>query len=160
MTANATQVGGTHYKTGYEHWDWVEDVGMGYLLGCATKYVSRGRKKNGLQDFEKAVHYVDKFLEVARANTEREWISDTPEELVNTTKATQRFAVENGLTPLEYEFCLLLALCQFEDDILTARSIVLALVEHARAEDAEIPVPKPVPLTDSNKHADRAQQCD
>lgn len=66
MGANETQVGGDHYKTvsGLQHWDLVELNGVGYLEGCATKYLSRWRKKNGLQDLQKALHYTQKLLEM------------------------------------------------------------------------------------------------
>lgn len=58
---NARQVGGEHYqKMIYQHWDWVCDVGLPYLLGCATKYICRWRQKGGAQDLEKAVHYLEK----------------------------------------------------------------------------------------------------
>lgn len=62
---NKRQVGGGHYKTDMEHWDLVENAGLGYLEGCATKYVTRWRKKAGLQDLEKALHYVDKLISLA-----------------------------------------------------------------------------------------------
>lgn len=61
---NARQVGGAHYKTMiYQHWDWVTDIGLPYLLGCATKYICRWRQKNGVQDLEKAIHYLEKAKE-------------------------------------------------------------------------------------------------
>jgi hypothetical protein len=66
MSANDRQVGGDHYKTQYEHWDLVEDSGTGYLEAVASKYITRWRKKAGLQDLEKAQHYIDKLLERAR----------------------------------------------------------------------------------------------
>lgn len=63
-SANKRQVGGAHYKTDYEHWDFVREVlANNYLLGNATKYVSRWRKKNGVEDLEKALHYIDKARE-------------------------------------------------------------------------------------------------
>lgn len=62
--ANAKQVGGDHYRSTYQHWDWVTEIGMPYILGCATKYLVRWRKKNGLQDLEKALHYVEKAKEL------------------------------------------------------------------------------------------------
>lgn len=65
QTANDMQVGGTHYAAEYQHWDVVEDWGVGYLEGCATKYLTRWRKKNGLQDLEKALHYTEKLRELA-----------------------------------------------------------------------------------------------
>lgn len=63
--ANQTQVGGDHYRTdGIQHWDLISDAyGPAYLLGCATKYIARHRKKNGKQDLEKAEHYLLKIAE-------------------------------------------------------------------------------------------------
>ena len=63
MTANNTQVGGTHYKREYQHWDLVPDTNMPYHLACATKYVSRWREKNGLEDLKKSIHYIQKSNE-------------------------------------------------------------------------------------------------
>lgn len=67
-SANARQVDGDHYKTGYEHWDFIEDVGLGYLEGYATKYIIRWRKKNGLKDLQKADHCIEKLIEKGRSN--------------------------------------------------------------------------------------------
>lgn len=62
--ANAIQHGGDHYqKKTYQHWDFVCDTGMHYLLACATKYVSRWQDKGGVEDLRKAAHYLDKALE-------------------------------------------------------------------------------------------------
>ena len=63
--ANQTQVGGDHYRSdGIQHWDLITDnYGPTYLLGCATKYLARHRKKNGKQDLEKAEHYLRKLSE-------------------------------------------------------------------------------------------------
>lgn len=67
MNANDRQVGGDHYKTGgAQHWDM---FGPEYLIGCATKYVARWRKKNGVQDLEKALHYSEKLLEIMVRDT-------------------------------------------------------------------------------------------
>lgn len=63
-SANDRQVGGDHYqKKEYQHWDWVCDINLHYLLACATKYVARWRDKNGVQDLEKSVHYLEKAME-------------------------------------------------------------------------------------------------
>lgn len=64
MSANETQVGGTHYKAGFQHWDLVWVLGLNYFVGQATKYLSRWRLKNGLQDLKKALHFADKYLEL------------------------------------------------------------------------------------------------
>ena len=65
MSANDTQVGGDHYKAAYQHWDFMLDTGAQCPVVYATKYVFRWRKKNGLQDLEKAIHCVKKALDVA-----------------------------------------------------------------------------------------------
>ena len=64
MSANTKQVAGGHYKTnGIQHWDLIDDNDVGYLAGNATKYLTRFRRKNGLQDLEKSLHYIEKMIE-------------------------------------------------------------------------------------------------
>jgi hypothetical protein len=64
VSANEMQVGGLHYsKWTYQHWDFVIDVGLHYLIACASKYVTRWRDKGGLQDLEKCLHYLMKATE-------------------------------------------------------------------------------------------------
>lgn len=65
LTANDKQIGGEHYKSAYQHWDWATEHGLSYLAGCATKYLVRWRKKNGVEDLDKAAHYVEKLVETA-----------------------------------------------------------------------------------------------
>lgn len=68
MKANERQVGGAHYRSGMQHWDLISQYqGSVYLIGCITKYLTRWRKKNGLQDLEKALHYLDKLMELVQA---------------------------------------------------------------------------------------------
>jgi hypothetical protein len=59
------QVGGVHYNEigDYQHWDWVVDNRLNYLLGCATKYVWRWHKKDGLKDLKKSISYIQKSIE-------------------------------------------------------------------------------------------------
>jgi hypothetical protein len=68
VSANDVQIGGDHYKSEYQHWDFVEHLGLDYLQGCATKYISRWRKKNGVEDLKKSLHYIQKLIEVNNAN--------------------------------------------------------------------------------------------
>lgn len=64
MRANEIQHGGNHYqKREYQHWDFVCDTGLHYLLACASKYVTRWRDKNGLEDLRKSLHYIQKAIE-------------------------------------------------------------------------------------------------
>jgi hypothetical protein len=64
---NSRQVGGTHYKSDIQHWDFVWANDLNYFEGQITKYVIRARKKNGLQDLEKARHFLDKYIELLSA---------------------------------------------------------------------------------------------
>ena len=64
MKPNEMQVGGSHYQSEYQHWDFVIDVKLHYLLACATKYIVRWRSKNGLQDLKKARHFIVKAFDV------------------------------------------------------------------------------------------------
>jgi hypothetical protein len=65
INPNEKQIGGDHYQAEYQHWDFVADNGLGYLEGCATKYLARWPKKNGLQDLQKALHYCEKMRSLA-----------------------------------------------------------------------------------------------
>lgn len=69
MKANDRQIGGDHYKkageTGEEHWDRQYRLfGRGYFIGCSTKYIERAHLKNGRPDLEKAIHFIEKLLEL------------------------------------------------------------------------------------------------
>lgn len=66
MSANERQVGGGHYnKEGEQHWDRIYRLyGRGYFVGCATKYIERYHLKNGKQDLEKAIHFIQKLMEL------------------------------------------------------------------------------------------------
>lgn len=54
-----------HYNgNDIEHWDYVEEVGDGYLLGCASKYTFRNRHKGSKEkDLNKVYQYCKKFVE-------------------------------------------------------------------------------------------------
>ena len=58
-----TQVGGTHYLSSIQAWDYILANDLGYLEGNIIKYVTRHKKKNGVQDLEKALHYLQKLIE-------------------------------------------------------------------------------------------------
>jgi Protein of unknwon function (DUF3310) len=63
--ANATQVGGTHYKDkGLQPWDAIAAWDCGFLDGNVIKYVVRYRSKGGVEDLKKARHYLDKLIEL------------------------------------------------------------------------------------------------
>lgn len=134
-TANSRQIGGSHYQTGtVQHWDVIDEHDVPYLEGCATKYISRHRRKSGRQDLEKALHFIDKTLE-------REHFRPVGVPL----HVVIRWARLAELTALEMVACTqLLAGTSFQD-IRSAREAVEGLlqtydvVEKAKAKE-ESPV--------------------
>jgi len=65
--ANQRQVGGTHYKTKMEHWDYVIANNIPYMEAQIIKYVGRHQDKGGVQDLYKAQHFLEKLLETEEA---------------------------------------------------------------------------------------------
>jgi hypothetical protein len=63
--ANAKQVGGAHYQTSIQPWDYIVANKLGYLEGNIIKYISRWKDKGGVQDLKKAQHYLEKLIEVS-----------------------------------------------------------------------------------------------
>lgn len=65
MSANEKQEGGKHYKQlMVQPWDYIVANNLGYLEGNVVKYVTRWKHKNGVEDLRKAMHYLEKLLEV------------------------------------------------------------------------------------------------
>ena len=95
MQANDMQVGGSHYSSGYQHWDFVHDALCGlYLEGQITKYVARWRKKNGLQDLEKALHFAMKLAETPGLESIE---SLNGEQGINGKELATQFCIVNNL---------------------------------------------------------------
>lgn len=68
--ANSRQVGGGHYAAPIQHWDFAASQGFDYFQGQITKYVTRWRKKNGIQDLEKALHFLQKYIETEKGKAD------------------------------------------------------------------------------------------
>ena len=72
MSSKHFQVGGNHYKDkAIQPWevmeDWMtKDEFLAYLRGNVIKYIARYNDKNGIQDLQKARHYLDKMIDVMR----------------------------------------------------------------------------------------------
>jgi hypothetical protein len=168
MSANDRQVAGTHYKSTYIHWDYVLAVGMQYLEGNATKYLARWDKKGAaLTDLEKALHYVEKLIECAalcaiQVNFRRPSRRFIHEETVEFCKA-------NNVTGHAFHATVSLSSWQTTPDLQDASMSIRALIATVRQRPDgdfmrpeppyQTPVTKaaaPVPVEDSNRHADRA----
>lgn len=86
-TANDRQVGGSHYRAKIQHWDFAWDNEMDYFQGQITKYVARWKNKNGLQDLQKAQHFLEKYIELVEAHIKKyEGEGMPPESLGNIFK--------------------------------------------------------------------------
>jgi hypothetical protein len=56
------QVGGTHYKRAHQPWEIIEEWGLDYWAGNVIKYILRYKFKNGVEDLEKAKHYLEYLI--------------------------------------------------------------------------------------------------
>jgi hypothetical protein len=71
MSTLDTQVGGEHYKKlKIQPAEFIHANGLGFLEGNAIKYVCRHRSKNGAQDLQKAIHYLQILMELEYGKTE------------------------------------------------------------------------------------------
>ena len=65
MTALTVQEGGNHYKDmPIQPVEYIHANKLGYFEGCVIKYVSRWKKKNGIEDLKKARHFIDLLIEL------------------------------------------------------------------------------------------------
>lgn len=62
MRANERQEGGSHYRSLYQHWDFVEDVGLTYHEAMIVRYLHRAKEVP--LDYQKLVHFVEKEMEI------------------------------------------------------------------------------------------------
>lgn len=130
MSANKRQVGGDHYKTSFQHWDLVDFLSIPYFPAQVTRYISRWRKKNGIEDIEKALHYMDKFIETERLK------HNDHLQLMNT------FIHENKLQ--EHERCVVNMLINYQlgdfdrlEEARTAIKDLLAIIRGGTPADPE-----------------------
>ncbi|MCF0075474.1 DUF3310 domain-containing protein [Dyadobacter sp. CY261] len=63
--ANNHMIGGTHYKDmAIEPWEIIEKNNLDFWEGSALSYLLRWRKKGGIADIDKAIHYLQKLKEI------------------------------------------------------------------------------------------------
>jgi hypothetical protein len=93
MSANDKQIAGKHYKMAIEPWDAITAWELGYLDGSAVKYLSRWRKKNGVEDVMKAIHFLEKLVEVENDRLQRTQAKNAParQGYAQTTLATEGY---------------------------------------------------------------------
>ena len=125
MDPNTKQIGGSHYRDGgnLQHWDFVTLNGIGYLEGCATKYLSRHRKKGGKQDLEKAQHYVEKLISVLEDG--RLVVMRFPDPVISAAE----FARANSLGEVEQRAVELIAFWEDLADLDAALVLIRSLIK-------------------------------
>jgi UDP-3-O-acyl-N-acetylglucosamine deacetylase len=63
--ANSIQHGGSHYKAMViQPWDFIDANNIPFLEGSAIKYLARWRDKGGVEDLKKAIHFIQKRIEL------------------------------------------------------------------------------------------------
>lgn len=73
MSANDRQVGGSHYSSKFQHWDYTIDIlSNRYLEGQASLYLTRWRRvatpgRGGIEELEKSGHFIEKTIEAYEA---------------------------------------------------------------------------------------------
>lgn len=64
------QVGGNHYKSfAIQPVEFCHRNKIPYLEATAIKYLCRWRDKNGIQDLDKAIHFIELLKEMENVNT-------------------------------------------------------------------------------------------
>ena len=65
MSASNKQVGGDHYKDlEIQPFEFIERNGLGYGVGNVIKYLCRYKSKGGIEDLQKARHYIDLLIDL------------------------------------------------------------------------------------------------
>ena len=100
-----------------------------------------------MDDLRKALHYLNKLEESSGVEPTRKLFVN---ELLREVNA---FAEANKLSDLERSYVRMLSTWQTRDELNGARELLFLLLDEAEALEKGA---APVPLTDSNKHADRA----
>lgn len=65
-TPKDRQVGGDHYQTPIQPIDYILANNLDFCEGSIVKYITRWRKKGGVQDLEKIIHYAEFLIHDAR----------------------------------------------------------------------------------------------
>jgi hypothetical protein len=130
----------------YSHWDLVADLQLNYYVANATKYLTRHRSKNGREDVQKALHYVDKYIELIKE--ERMPAPICPPVLVQLARdeTVLKFFDANGIDDmLEHGFFLNLICATGMDSLEYARQALnKVLAGYEPVSDAWLVQPAPV----------------
>lgn len=101
------QVGGGHYKDyAIQPLEFCVKNNIPFLEGNVIKYICRWRKKNGVQDLEKAKHYIEMLIELEKANDDAiKWTNKSVQEVPNSSRDSHKFLsrIQTGRYPPEIQ---------------------------------------------------------
>lgn len=90
-----TQVGGNPYKDlAIQPVEYIFKNNIGYFEGCVIKYVTRWQNKGGLQDLEKAKHFLELLIELQNQKAKDGMLELVQEELEKTESSTETMRSE------------------------------------------------------------------
>jgi hypothetical protein len=148
-----------HYSAKYVHWDWVLDIQLSALEAAASKYLARlGKKADStpLKDLGKVRNYIVKMLEesprliISMDRLPRRWI----------IQQTEKYCKANGIEGYANRITVGLALWETPADLQELIRLTDRMIDdQTRNETAakfNADCVQPVPLEDSNKHAERS----
>ena len=69
--AQEKQVGGSHYQLPIQPIEFIHKNGLNFCQGNIVKYVTRYKDKNGKEDLEKALHYIELLIEMEYPSEEK-----------------------------------------------------------------------------------------
>jgi len=121
--ANDTQVGGTHYKNPFQHWDLCHELDLGYFEGQISKYITRHRFKKGKEDADKSLHFCDKLIELV-TNGGR-----MPRHKMIRFARMSEYAQANSLAPIEYACVNSICNWQQIEDLHMLRDRIVRLID-------------------------------
>lgn len=62
-SAKSKQVAGSHYQRNIQPWDIISEWELDFWEGNVLKYLLRWKHKDGVQDLQKAKHYLEYLIE-------------------------------------------------------------------------------------------------
>lgn len=126
---NEQQFGGEHYKLQkFQHWDFVIANHLGYFEGQVTKYICRWREKNGVQDLQKALHYLAKLISGIRSGT-----IPTPKSRGEVSNLHD-FCEQYKLSITEGGIARILSIYTSENELYLAGEMIQGLIETFRKQ--------------------------
>ena len=97
------QVGGDHYKDlAIQPVEYIFKNNLGYFEGCVIKYVTRWKNKGGVQDLEKAKHFLELLIELQEQHAKDGMLSLVQKGVPATDTIYRYLVLADNATPTEF----------------------------------------------------------